>query len=107
VPEKTPSVVEAPAADVPDVPKYEALVYGAQKPLVCTTEFPAENQLVDRPNLQVMWENYLYDRPEGIWGEIGGFVEKNGNLPLDQGRWTKIKRLAAAIKINIITACWI
>ena len=81
----TPKPVDTPDnSDEP--PKYEPLVYGTQKPLVCTTAFPAEDNTADRPNLQVMWENYLYDRPEGIWGEIGGFVEINGNLPLDQGR---------------------
>ena len=82
-----------------------------------------------------MWENYLYDRPAGIWGEIGGMVEVNGNLPLDQGRWTNacavrlshmlnkaghkiprveiIRLLAVRIKISIINAlrisnaiCW-
>ena len=71
-----------------DPPAYEKLVYGAQKPLVCTEAIEAKGDLKDRPNLQVMWENYLYDRPEGIWGEIGGKVEVNGNLPHDQGRWT-------------------
>jgi len=69
-----------PVVETPETPQYEPLVYGSEKPLVCTTEFPAEDKLADRPNLQVMWENYLYDRPEGIWGEIGGFVEINGNL---------------------------
>lgn len=68
--------------------KYKALVYGEPKPLVCSKPFPAKGELSDRPNLQLMWENYLYDRPEGIWGEIGGLVEVNGNLPFDQGRWT-------------------
>jgi len=48
----------------------------------------AQGKLTGRPNLQVMWENYLYDRPQGIWGEIGGLVEVNGNLPFDQGQWT-------------------
>jgi len=67
---------------------YEPLVYGAPKPLVCGQEYPAEGKFAKRPNLQVMWENYLYDRPEGIWSEIGGYVEKNGTLPLDKGRWT-------------------
>lgn len=69
-------------------PVYKALVYGEEKPLVCAKPYLAEGPLKDRPNMQVMWENYLYDRPEGIWGEIGGYVEINGNLPLDQGRWT-------------------
>lgn len=69
-------------------PKYKKLVYGAEMPLVCSKPYAAEGELADRPNLQLMWENYLYDRPEGIWGEIGGLVEVNGNLPFDQGRWT-------------------
>jgi len=69
-------------------PTYKKLVYGEKKPLVCGHEQPAQGDLKDRPNAQVMWENYLYDRPEGIWGEIGGYVEINGNLPFDQGRWT-------------------
>lgn len=67
---------------------YKQLVYGEPKPLVCGYEQPPEDDLEDRPNAQVMWENYLYDRPEGIWSEIGGYVEINGNLPFDQGRWT-------------------
>ena len=87
------TVPDEPVTVASESPKYEPLVYGSEKPLVCTREFREPNLLVKkttapRPNLQVMWENYLYDRPEGIWGEIGGFVEKNGNLPLDQGRWT-------------------
>ena len=83
-------IVELPEAETvePETPKYTPLVYGAQKPLVCDRPFLAEGELADRPNMQIMWENYLYDRPEGIWGEIGGMVEVNGNLPLDQGRWT-------------------
>ncbi len=72
----------------PEPPRYDPLVYGAQKPLVCGEEFLADGKVKNRPNLQLMWENYLYDRPEGIWGEIGGYVEINGTLPLDQGRWT-------------------
>lgn len=68
--------------------KYETLVYGAEKPLVCTETFAAIGELTGRPNLQVMWENYLYDKPAGIWSEIGGLVEVNGNLPFDQGQWT-------------------
>ncbi|RKQ70932.1 type VI secretion system (T6SS) effector Tae4 (amidase) [Litorimonas taeanensis] len=81
-----PVTVTEPSA--PETPKYEKLVYGTPKPLVCGHSQPAEGDLKDRPNAQVMWENYLYDRPEGIWGEIGGYVEINGNLPFDQGRWT-------------------
>jgi len=41
-----------------ELTKYEPLVYGAEKPLICTTPFEAEGALKDRPNLQVMWENY-------------------------------------------------
>lgn len=77
-----------PVAETVEKPKYKQLVYGAEKPLVCTDPVLAEGKLSDRPNMQVMWENYLYDRPAGIWGEIGGLVEVNGNLPLDQGQWT-------------------
>lgn len=68
--------------------KYETIEYGQALPLVCGQTYPATGEMANRPNLQLMWENYLYDRPEGIWGEIGGYVEINGNLPLDQGRWT-------------------
>ena len=67
---------------------YETLVYGETKELVCKPPILAEGKLKTRPNIQVMWENYLYDRPEGIWGEVGGMVEVNGNLPFDQGQWT-------------------
>ena len=87
-PPTAPTAPTISTTTVSEPTKYETLVYGAEKPLVCSTEFPADGKLAERPNLQVMWENYLYDRPEGIWGEIGGFVEINGNLPLDQGRWT-------------------
>lgn len=87
---ETPDLVEQvngnPDTDIRD--KYETIEYGQALPLVCTKVVPAEGELALRPNLQLMWENYLYDRPEGIWGEIGGYVEINGNLPLDQGRWT-------------------
>ena len=76
--------------------KYQMIEYGQELPFVCTNVYPAEGNLEGRPNLQVMWENYLYDRPEGIWGEIGGMVEVNGNLPLDQGRWTN----ACAVRIS-------
>lgn len=77
-----------PVVEVVESPKYKQLVYGEEKPLVCTDPILAEGKLSDRPNMQVMWENYLYDRPAGIWSEIGGLVEVNGNLPLDQGQWT-------------------
>lgn len=85
-PDKTPSVTVDGEAVNPT--KYEPLVYGAHKPLVCKPAVMAEGKLEDRPNLQLMWENYRYDRPEGIWGYIGGKVQVNGELPLDQGRWT-------------------
>jgi len=75
-------------AEVTKKPKYKPLVYGEEKPLICTDLVLARGKLTGRPNLQVMWENYLYDRPAGIWGEIGGLVEVNGNLPFDQGQWT-------------------
>lgn len=74
--------------EVTKKPKYKPLVYGEEKPLICTDPVLAQGKLTGRPNLQVMWENYLYDRPAGIWGEIGGLVEVNGNLPFDQGQWT-------------------
>ena len=76
--------------------RYDVIEYGQALSMVCTNPVAAEGNLADRPNLQVMWENYLYDRPEGIWGEIGGLVEVNGNLPLDQGRWTN----ACAVRVS-------
>ena len=81
-------ITETVISETAETTKYEPLVYGAQKPLVCSKPFLQEGLLKNKPNLQVMWENYLYDRPEGIWSEIGGMVEVNGNLPLDQGKWT-------------------
>lgn len=75
---------------------YKKLEYGAHKALVCKDPVLAKGKLKKRPNLQVMWENYLYPRPEGIWSEIGGYVEINGNLPLNQGRWTN----ACAIRVS-------
>jgi len=88
---ETASVIQQQPAE-----QYEPLVYGEPKELVCKNPFPAEGALAKRPNLQVMWEHYLYNRPEGIWGEIGGKVEINGNLPLDQGRWTN----ACAVRLS-------
>lgn len=88
---KSEPIVETeaePVVETVETPKYKQLVYGEEKTLVCTDPVLAEGKLSDRPNMQVMWENYLYDRPAGIWGEIGGLVEVNGNLPLDQGQWT-------------------
>jgi len=82
------SEAEAVEATEAATSKYETLVYGAEKPLVCQEPVLQEGMLRNKPNMQVMWENYLYDRPEGIWSEVGGMVEVNGNLPLDKGRWT-------------------
>ena len=76
------SPTPAPQPPEPEKPKYKKLIYGAEMPLVCGKTITAEGKLKTRPNMQVMWENYLYDRPEGIWGEIGGLVEVNGTLPL-------------------------
>jgi len=67
--------------------KYPPLIYGAPRPLVCSREYLAQGKLQNRPNLQVMWEHYLYERPERVWGEIGGVVEYNGCLPEDKGGW--------------------
>lgn len=80
--------VETAVETSAEVTKYEPLIYGAEKPLVCSKPYPKTGMLKNRPNMQVMWENYLYDRPAGIWGEVGGMVEVNGNLPPDQGQWT-------------------
>lgn len=89
-PKQVADIAQAPEAvtEQATATNYETLVYGQEMPLVCNTEVAAKGRFRNRPNLQVMWENYLYDRPEGIWGEIGGKVEVNGNLPMDQGRWT-------------------
>jgi len=67
--------------------KYPPLIYGAPKPLICSREYPAAGRLKHRPNLQLMWEHYLYERPERVWAEIGGVVEYNGCLPEDKGGW--------------------
>lgn len=66
---------------------YPKLIYGAPKPLVCSREYVAKGPLVERPNLQVMWEHYLYERPERVWEEVGGAVHYNGCLPEDKGGW--------------------
>jgi len=93
-PQKTEVTIVAPEDMSPTeqleyiTEKYEQIEYGQALSEVCSKPIPAEGNLSGRPNLQIMWENYLYDRPDGIWGEIGGMVEVNGNLPMDQGRWT-------------------
>lgn len=66
---------------------YSPLIYGAPKPLVCSSEILAEKALRTRPNLQLMWENYLYDSPKGVWAEVGGAVEVNGCLAEEDGGW--------------------
>lgn len=96
----TKKAVEPVAVTAAEPVKYEKLVYGAEMPLVCTNPVPADGALKGRPNLHVMWENYLYDRPEGIWSEIGGMVEVNGNLPLDQGRWTNACTVRVSHMLN-------
>jgi len=45
--DKTPDAVLVAG----DPPAYEKLVYGAQKPLVCTEAIEAKGDLKDRPNL--------------------------------------------------------
>lgn len=83
-----PDIVEEEEFSVQDKPKkYPPLIYGLPKPLVCSHPYWAEKKLQNRPNLQVMWENYLYERPERVWAEVGGTVEYNGCLPEDQGGW--------------------
>ena len=102
----TPKTVDDNAAtevsetETAKLTKYEPLVYGAEMPLVCSKPYPQEGMLKNKPNMQVMWENYLYDRPEGIWGEIGGMVEVNGNLPLDQGKWTNACTVRVSHMLN-------
>lgn len=86
---KTKTETQTQAVDEPaKTTKLEKLVYGKEMPLVCSEEIPAIGILAKRPNLQLMWENYLYGPPAGVWREIGGLVEVNGNLPYDQGQWT-------------------
>lgn len=80
--------------------KYEVIKYGDELPLICDNPVMSDGELVDRPNMQVMWENYLYDKPGGIWGEIGGYVEINGNLPLDKGRWTNACTVRVSHMLN-------
>lgn len=86
IPEPVAEAETDPNATIRD--KYATIEYGQELAPVCSMPALANGKMSERPNVQLMWENYLYDRPDGIWGEIGGFVEINGNLPLDQGRWT-------------------
>ena len=66
---------------------FPPLIYGAPKPLVCSKETFPKEKLKNRPNLQLMWEHYLYEGPQGVWAEVGGAVEINGCLPDDKGGW--------------------
>lgn len=77
-----------PVSEVPAVAVKEKRAYGDALPLVCEASIAAEGKLQERPNLQIMWENFLHEKPDGVWKEIGGMVAVNGNLPLEQGRWT-------------------
>lgn len=77
-----------------------ALQYGQAVPLVCETPIEANGASPRRPNLQTMWENFLHAKPEGVWREIGGMVEVNGNLPLDQGRWTNACAVRLSFALN-------
>lgn len=82
------SSLESSVSESPKVKKrFPPLIYGAPKPLVCSKEFLPRGKLKPRPNLQLMWEHYLYDSPKGVWAEIGGAVELNGCLPDNQGGW--------------------
>ncbi len=67
--------------------KYPPLIYGQPKPLVCGRPYLPVGGLSNRPNLQLMWEHYLYESPRGVWAEVGGTVEVNGCLPEDKGGW--------------------
>ncbi len=96
----TPAVSASETNSPAELSKYDKLVYGQELPLVCSNPVMAEGRFTHRPNLQLMWENYLYDRPEGIWGEIGGKVEVNGNLPEDQGRWTNACTVRLSYMLN-------
>jgi hypothetical protein len=79
--------------------KYEPLVFGKEKPLVCGEVYPAKGALSCLPNLQVMWESYIYPRPDRIWGEIGGMVEKNGTLSFENGG-VKLVQCSGGIKLS-------
>lgn len=85
----------APVADQikvdPGVPAdaaiYKGFIPGPEQTLVCEKPIDATDKLTDRPNMQVMWENYLKDEPLNVFNYIGGKVAVNGNLPAEKGRW--------------------
>ena len=86
--QSSPTSEETQGLEIPSLTDiYPELIYGAPKPLVCSKEVFSKDTLRDRPNLQIMWEHYLYDSPKGVWAEVGGAVEVNGCLPEDKGRW--------------------
>jgi len=79
------TVVETQPTEIETVKVHEP---GDHLAIVCVTPVPAEGDLADRPNMHVMWENYLPWPPDVVFNHIGGKVAVNGNLPEDQGRWT-------------------
>lgn len=76
-------------------------VVGAEQALVCSDPILAKGKLAERPNTQVMWENYLNEKPEGVWRAVGGAVEINGNLPHDQGQWTNACTVRLSHMLNM------
>ncbi len=80
--------------------KPKPFIAGQAQPLVCKTPVAKKGSLKDRPNLQIMWENFLHDKPEGVWRTIGGKVEVNGNLPFDQGQWTNACTVRLSYMLN-------
>ena len=77
--------VSVALAFLPDQP--DAYEVGRPLPLVCSRAYPANGGLKGRPNLQLMWENYIHYRPGGVWGEVGGLVAVNGRLAPEHGGW--------------------
>ena len=90
---------------------------GAEQPFVCSSTILAKGKLADRPNLQVMWENYIHKKPEGVWKTIGGaaMVKGGGLTPVRcvypicstkriRRLWAAtVKRSVVVITTNIIT----
>lgn len=74
---------------------------GTKLPLVCNKPYTADGKLVDRPNMQVMWENYLKYEPQAVFNYIGGKVAVNGNLPADQGQWTNACTVRLSHMMNV------
>lgn len=82
-----PTEIYPSEPEVATTKKYPPLTYGQPKPLVCSRPHLPKGALSSRPNLQVMWENYLYAKPAGVWPVVGGAVEINGCLPEELGGW--------------------